>query len=185
MFQVMTRDELFNYQTEKIAFEPLSMELLDSLHHYLSNEVVNKYIGWPLTKTMEESKVYLEELLKRHQSGKFKYVSVIDKKSKVHLGTGMLFGFDIEAKHVEVGYVIDQDQWGKGYGSDIVKLLKAYAFEHLKLNKMYARVVNINEASAKVLSKNGFELEATLKDYYKIDGQLRNCDYYSVYPIKD
>lgn len=180
-FQVMVRDELHRLKTDKIAFKGLSMDVLDEMHGYASNELVSKYIGWQLSTSMSDTKKHLDGLLKRQLAGTFKYASVVENESGKHIGTAMVFAIDQEAEHAEIGYVIGLDHWNKGYGTAIVNLLKTYAFETLKINKLFARVVDANQSSSKILMKNGFELEAVLKDYYKIDGVMRNCEYYTVY----
>lgn len=48
--------------------------------------------------------------------------------------------------------------------------MTAFAFDCLGLRKLHARVADANIGSARVLEKNGFELEGRLKDYYKIEG---------------
>ncbi|HSL93863.1 MAG TPA: GNAT family protein, partial [Bacillota bacterium] len=63
----------------------------------------------------------------------------------------------------------------------LVAILSQYALKDLGLRKLYARVVDENTGSARVLTKNGYALEAELKDFYRIDGRLMNCHIYSRY----
>ena len=53
--------------------------------------------------------------------------------------------------------------WGRGIATEAVKLLTAYIWSLDQLVRIHAQVFSNNTASARVLEKNGFELEATLR----------------------
>jgi RimJ/RimL family protein N-acetyltransferase len=55
----------------------------------------------------------------------------------------------------EIGYWIGKPYWGKGYASFAVQHLLSFAFNQLQLSRVYAHVLDYNEASKKVLEKNG------------------------------
>jgi len=44
-----------------------------------------------------------------------------------------------------------------------------FAFESLNLHKIHASVVDANIGSARILEKNGYELEGRLRDNYFIE----------------
>jgi [ribosomal protein S5]-alanine N-acetyltransferase len=44
-----------------------------------------------------------------------------------------------------------------------------FAFTSLYLHKLHASVVDANIGSARILEKNGYELEGRLKDHYFIE----------------
>jgi ribosomal-protein-alanine N-acetyltransferase len=44
-----------------------------------------------------------------------------------------------------------------------------FAFESLNLHKLHTNVVDANIGSARILEKNGYELEGRLKDHYFIE----------------
>jgi ribosomal-protein-alanine N-acetyltransferase len=154
---------------ENICFKPLNTNDAQEIHNYASDENVSRFIGWPLMKTLNETYDYIEEMLKRESAGTHLYASVILKSTQEIIGTAMIFNFDREAKHAEIGYVFHSSHWGKGYGTETVALMNDFAFETLNLHKIHARVVDANIGSTRVLEKNGFELEGRLKDHYFID----------------
>jgi RimJ/RimL family protein N-acetyltransferase len=69
------------------------------------------------------------------------------------------------AHNLEIGYWIGEPYWGKGYGTEIVKLGLDAAFSQPGICRVFARVFEGNEASEKILLKNGFELEGILKQH--------------------
>ena len=154
---------------ENIYFKPLSTYDVQEIHSYASDEDVSRFIGWKLMKTLNETHNYIEEMLERESEGTHLYASIVLKSTQKIIGTAMIFNFDHEAKHAEIGYVFHRSYWSKGYGTETVALVDDFAFDSLNLHKLYARVVGANIGSIRVLEKNGFKLEGCLKDYFFID----------------
>lgn len=57
---------------------------------------------------------------------------------------------------VRVGYVVAESAWGRGFASEIVGGLVAWGRSHPSIGSMSAGVGVGNDASARVLLKNGF-----------------------------
>lgn len=167
-------------KSNRIHFEPIDMSIVESLHEYASNESVSKFIGWPLMKSMEDSKNYVEKLMDNEKKLTHEYASIVLTETNKHIGCMMLFGFNREARHVEVGFVLHQDYWNKGYVSESLKLLMTHLKEVKAYHKICARVVSSNEGSSKVLMKNDFSLEGTLRDQFFIDGMYYDCLQYGI-----
>ena len=71
-----------------------------------------------------------------------------------------------------IGYLIGEvEYWGKGIGTELVKLLLEYGFKELNLHKVVVDVVVPNVSSIRCLEKNGFKLEGTLQKEMYIDGK--------------
>jgi ribosomal-protein-alanine N-acetyltransferase len=70
-----------------------------------------------------------------------------------------------EHRHeMEIGYVLAQNEWGKGYATEIAARLAAFGFDELKLGAVYATVDPGNENSIRVLEKCGMSLVRTEYD---------------------
>src|SRR6187549_2059222 len=79
---------------------------------------------------------------------------------------------DVFAIGGELGYWLGVAHWGKGYASEAVGAMVAHAFDTLDLLRLQANVYGPNVASARVLEKNGFELEGTLRRAVRKRGEL-------------
>ncbi len=86
---------------------------------------------------------------------------------------------DVFAHTAEIGYWLGEPFWHQGIATRTVAALKELAFKRHNLYKLYAEVFESNPASTKVLVKNGFELEATLKKGVVKDGKLWDFLIYS------
>lgn len=154
---------------KSICFRELSINDAQAIHEYASDEDVARFIGWNLMNTLNETREHIERMLKRESEGTHLYASIVQKSTQTVIGTAMIFNFDKEANQAEVGYVFHRSYWGRGYGTECVALITDFAFKSLKLHKLHASVVDANIGSARILEKNGYELEGRLKDYYFIE----------------
>lgn len=80
-------------------------------------------------------------------------VCAILKMQDVHLMTG------------EIGYWIGEKYWYQGIATWAVKELIHFAWNRSNLRRLQASVFSYNQASMKVLERNGFELEGILKGH--------------------
>lgn len=166
-----------NLVNGNLSLKPITMDDIECLHDYASKPIVSKYIGWPLMKSLEETKAFYKTLEENEEKKTHVYAFVYD--NDMHVGTVMLFSFNKDAKNAEIGYVFHPKAWGKNIASLAVKMLKSYAFDVLDLHKVFARVASGNIASAKVLEKNDFMVEGVLKDQYKIENTYEDLIYYA------
>ena len=71
--------------------------------------------------------------------------------------------FNQKVNVVTIGYYLSESHWGKGIATEAVKILLEYLFTDVNVNRIQAEVMPLNETSKKVLLKNGFIKEGTLR----------------------
>ena len=83
-------------------------------------------------------------------------------------------GFEgiIHGHRAEIGYWLAKPYWGCGIMTDVVRAACEFAFANWKLVRITAHVFLFNEASARVLEKNGFALEGVLRKHHQKDGKF-------------
>ena len=77
-----------------------------------------------------------------------------------------------ESHRAEIGYWIAKPYWGRGLMTDVVRAFVRYAFKELGVERLTAHVFEFNQASARVLEKNGFTLEGRLRRHFMKNGEL-------------
>lgn len=72
-----------------------------------------------------------------------------------------------------LGYWMGQEYTGKGYMSEAVARMLAYAFTTLDLSRIEAATLEENLASQRLLERTGFRYEGVAQSYLQIDGRWR------------
>ncbi|MDE6591852.1 MAG: GNAT family N-acetyltransferase [Oscillospiraceae bacterium] len=146
------------FETEHLRirkFEPDDAECLYKNHleadvkKWIPNE---SYAG--IKETKEAVNFYIDCVNKKH----LPYVLAVELKS-----TGELIGDtgvnEVEGNpdEVEIGYVICKKYSGNGYATELLRAMTKYIAETFGINILYGRVMHGNNASVRVLEKNGYE----------------------------
>lgn len=87
------------------------------------------------------------------------------------VGHAQLRDIDWRSRRAELGYLIIEDEQGKGYATEAADLCLTHAFDELGLHKVWAKVQGDHEASKRVLEKLGFTEEAVMRDRYYAYGE--------------
>ncbi|MCJ8010948.1 GNAT family N-acetyltransferase [Paenibacillus sp. KQZ6P-2] len=83
-------------------------------------------------------------------------------------------------QNANLGYFIAQEQQGKGYMTEAVKLAARYAFNELGLHRIQAGVMPRNTPSQRVIEKVGFRCEGLAKRYLRINGVWEDHQLFAV-----
>jgi [ribosomal protein S5]-alanine N-acetyltransferase len=73
-----------------------------------------------------------------------------------------------------LGYSLDYRFEGRGLMSEAVRAAVAYAFDQLRLHRIMANYIPINERSGKLLRRLGFVVEGYAHDYLLIAGRWQD-----------
>jgi RimJ/RimL family protein N-acetyltransferase len=91
-------------------------------------------------------------------------------------------GFEIEshAPHkAELGYWLARPYWGRGIMTGVVQKAVQIGMSTYGWTRLSAHVFDFNTASARVLEKSGFVLEAVLRRFYFRSGQYYDAKLYA------
>ncbi len=106
-------------------------------------------------------------------------VFVIEYDGQFAGGIGYHPGRDIDRCSAEVGYWVGESFWGKGIATRAIELLIKKAKDRNGLTRLFAVPFASNSASRRVLGKNGFTLDALLRQAAIKEGQIRDVCLYS------
>jgi RimJ/RimL family protein N-acetyltransferase len=88
------------------------------------------------------------------------------------IGQCALFQFDDVAHTCALGITIgDKAYWGRGYGTDAVRLLLDYAFRLRNIWRVYLTVNSTNERAIRAYRRCGFVEEGRLRAHVWSDGK--------------
>jgi RimJ/RimL family protein N-acetyltransferase len=130
-----------------------------------------------------ETTRYLESRLVDHdRASLLAYIEACNADSRVlllgicladgrHIGNIKLGPVDWYHEHASVGLLIgERDCWGRGYATEAIGRLTAYAFRDLGLQKITAGCYASNVGSARAFLKAGWTEEGRSQGRWRLDG---------------
>lgn len=92
-----------------------------------------------------------------------------------------LSSFDWVARNCWVGIGIgERDLWGKGYGTDAMRIILRLAFRELNLNRVNLSVFAYNPRAIRSYEKAGFVVEGAARGFLHRDGKRSDLVYMGV-----
>ncbi|MFF0293184.1 GNAT family N-acetyltransferase [Kitasatospora sp. NPDC004614] len=101
-----------------------------------------------------------------------------------HLGEHRLIGYARLATEPQqaatIGFALHQAEWGKGLGTETVRLLCELGFNVLGLHRIWAARSPLNEASARTLLRAGMTEDGRIRDHVFVHGAWRDSITHSI-----
>lgn len=175
---------MFKYpviETERLILRKFKLRDAQDVQRILNNKkiaVTSTSIPHPYDLAMAESFINKQE--NYFQRGFCMNMAVILKSENRYIGA---IGFnEIFRKHDRafLGYYFDENEWGKGYGTESVRAMIKYGFNDLALHKICSDVILPNPASIHILDKVGMTLEGTFRDQVKIFDEYKDVSWYGL-----
>ena len=99
----------------------------------------------------------------------------------LYIGNIYLTGIDyVNRKAISHILIGNHDYWNGGYGTDAMRLLLDYAFNHKNLRRIEALVLEDNIGSRKMHEKLGYKQEGVLRESVYKDGRYKNQIFYAL-----
>lgn len=122
------------------------------------------YLTAPVFARVDDARHYVAALFHTPESVAF---HVVDPHGAV---VGLIKA-GITGHRAQVGYVIDQACWGRGFATDAVRQIVALLEKRPTISRIWATCALENVASTRVLEKAGFTREAVLKNWVTYPAQ--------------
>jgi len=163
------------HEGEKIQLVPLdgSNEHLEFVHMVRTHPEVDKWMLIPGdTVSLARQRGWYEAIdLDRNR---FFVIETNDRSEPHMVGYAQVSGIDWRARHCEVGWAINPPSWGKGFGTDAVKVLCWYCFNELNMNKVWLEVIQQNRKAGDIYEQVGFKDEGLLIGHAFREGRFHN-----------
>jgi [ribosomal protein S5]-alanine N-acetyltransferase len=169
-----------NLETEHFNLRKINEDDIAAIFDYGSNPNVSKQVSWETHETLRDTSVFVEMILKGYAEGT-KALWGLELKS-----TGKLVGtidfVTIQERHrkAEIGYVLSEECWGKGYMTEAARRIISFGFEELQLERIQARCFVENEGSARVMEKVGMSFEGTMRNAMFAKGKFHDLKMFAI-----
>ena len=159
---------------EHVYLRALEPEDLDFIHAIENDETI-----WEISNTQTPYSRYLiKQYLEQAHKDIYEVKQlrlVISNYESESLGMIDIFDFDFKNRRAGIGILIKNISNRKnGYGSEALKLLVDYGFNHLDLHQMYCNILEDNLASIKLFTNQGFKKIGLKEDWIQHNGTFKN-----------
>lgn len=153
-------------ETERLILRPWKLEDAKSLYKYACDHRIGPVAGWYPHTSVENS----EQIIKDFLSDKYTFAVVIKETNEPVGSIGLISpqnsNLDINENEAEIGYWIGVPFWGNGYIPEATNEIIRFAFEELKMKRLWCGYFDKNEKSKRVQEKCGFKYHHTNKDIH-------------------
>lgn len=163
-----------NLESERLNFRRLTNNDVEAVFELRSSPETMKFIPRPLAKTLDDAYEHIKKINDNIIANSDINWAVTEKGNNKCIGVMGFYRTQPENYRTELGYMINQEHWGKGYVSEAVKTLLDFAFNTLKFHSVEAVIDSRHIASEKVLIKNGFRKEAHFVEDFFYNNEF--CD---------
>nr|WP_319397795.1 GNAT family N-acetyltransferase [uncultured Carboxylicivirga sp.] len=146
---------------KRIILSPLTQGDISSLFKIYSNKANMKFIPNNHINTADELKKKYSTL--RSDSGYGIFAIKMIASGEI-IGEAGIFDSFNDNNIAELGFIIDEIYWSKGYGTEVCNYLINHCFEQYNFTRIVARMYAENTGSIKVCKKCGMQLKLTFSD---------------------
>ena len=148
--------------------------------NYFSTPKVSEYILSSIPVTFEEAQKEIMYWIDLFYKNTGVYWAIAEKQSDTMIGAIGFHDWNRYNNRAEISYDLSPDYWNKGIMSKATKIVLQYAFDTLKINRIQASTIIPNTASIKLLVRNGFQKDGSLRHYRYHKGKYYDIEMYSI-----
>lgn len=153
------------YFGDKVLLRAYKKDDIELATNFINDKEIKKFlvtdIPFPMTYWEEENWVKSQN---SNNNGEYNF-AIEDIESKKYIGGCGINKINWLSRVATVGIMIgDKDYWGKGFGTDAMKVLIDFIFNHMNINKIRLGVFSFNKRAIKSYEKCGFKVEGVLKN---------------------
>ena len=167
-------------ETERLILRRMKPSDSEDMYDYARREEVTRYLAWNPHKSRDYTRQYLEYIAGHYAIGDFYDWAIVDKVSGKMIGTCGFTRFDFQSDSGEIGYALNPDFWGREIALEASREVMRFGFERLMLNRIEAKHLAGNDASARVMKKLGMSFEGTHRGAMMIKGGYRDVSVYAI-----
>ncbi len=165
-------------ETKRLVLRHLTLDDVDAVFAVIGDPETMKF--YPQRFSHDDAVRWVTRSRKRYRTDGYGLLAVVLKSNREVIGNCGLMLQDVEGESLlEVGYHFRRDYWGHGYATEAARGCMAYAFGHLKAEKVVSLILPENLPSRRVAERNGMTVErqATFHDLPHLVYAMKREDY--------
>jgi [ribosomal protein S5]-alanine N-acetyltransferase len=172
--------DLPTLETDRLSLRKMTLDDAEAVFAYASDTEVSRYTLWERHHSTKDSRAFLKLVIQKYENGGEPDWGIVYKDDHRFVGACGLVNWETEHARAEVGFVLSREYWGRVLMPEAVRALISFGFERMNLNRVEARCIVENVASARVMEKAGMAYEGTLRQREYIKGAYRDINVYAI-----
>lgn len=161
-------------ETERLTLSPVTPKDSALIYPVMADPEVMAHMDVAAMDDPDMTLAFIEGRVGEMERGEALYWSVRLSDDNTFVGSVDLTDIDRRHHRAEIGFVLARPVWGQGYGYEAVQAVLGHAAT-LGFRRLWARTQVGDNASEKLLTKLGFEVEGYMKGHVDRDGERRDC----------
>ncbi len=171
-------------ETERLYLKKITKDSLNDVYEYRSDAEVSRYLLWRPDETPETTERYLQYVEKLYENCKFFDFGIYLKENGKMIGTVGFTTINLHKNTASVGYVLNSKYWGQGIAKEALEKIIEFGFEILEFDTLYAKFIEENSRSKRVLEKCGFKFFENEKKLLLVKDRMEKIIIYSLSKIR-
>lgn len=154
-------------ETKRLLLKSYTLENVDKMNKW-RNDSILLYYNDDLPENsepvpIENTKRHIERAITEVDDSIIRF-GIHKKEDDSLIGFCMIAFIDYYNKNCKFGMTIgEKDEWGKGYGKEVLDKIIRYCFEDLDMNRIGVEIYAFNERSIKMFENMGFKREGIIR----------------------
>jgi len=169
------------FEYEGLRIRPIESQDLDYMYMIRTDPSTAEMLGTLILTSFEDQLMWLDSLKK--DKTKAYYILEVIFRTDPYLPIGYLRFDEIDFinRSMRVGGDIEMSYRGKGYGTQMMELIKRFCFDYLNMHRLWLLVLSTNKVAKHVYEKSGFEKEGVMRKAVYKNGEYLDYEMYSVF----
>lgn len=169
-----------NLETNRLLLRRVAVSDIKEIRELRGNTETMKFIPRPLVTTDEEAMEHFKMIDEKIENNTGINWAITIKGNPKLIGIIGHYRIQPENHRCEIGYMILPHYNGQGIVTEAIKSVLEYGFDDLNMHSIEAVIDPENEASERVLKKNGFVKEAHILENELWNGKFWDTVIYSL-----
>ncbi len=167
-------------ETARLCLRELRLEDAEDVFAYASDPLVSRYTAWEAHTSLDASRAFIHGVVHHHQRNHIFTWGLVFKDNGRLIGTCGLAETHRRDLRAELGYVLARPYWGHGLMTEATRTIIHFGFARLHFNRIEARCLMANAASARVMAKAGLSFEGVLRQHMFCKGAFQDMKLYAI-----
>lgn len=171
--QEQSAQPVVNIEGEKVALGPHRRDLLPLFMRWLNDFEVTRTLAARLgPMRLEQEEEWYDRTTRSATEVNF---TIYERSTMRPIGGTGLEKIDTQHGTAEFGIFIgEKDCWGKGYGTEVTRLVLDYGFNCLGLHSIMLHVHAYNEAGIRAYRSAGFKEAGRIRECHRLGGKAHD-----------